>query len=239
MPPTRASDSGLGSGWGLPSDWGLVLSARDRFVAVASAAGPHAPTLCAGWTVRHLVGHLLTLHDDPLSWPGIALPRLASLTERRMARATASGFSDALDRLARQSPFMPMVFETPRSRWAHHLGEYVVHTEDILRANALPTNDLPTNALPATELDPATTERIWARVQVAARQLHRARGIGLVLERSDVAPPEAATGDHAPATRVRVLPGARTEHVIGTPLELLIWAHRGDAVADVCRVTST
>ena len=70
-PPTRGSEA-----------WRRVLAARDWFVDAARAAGPDAPTLCEGWTVRHLVGHLLTLRDDPVSWPGIALPRLAPLTER-------------------------------------------------------------------------------------------------------------------------------------------------------------
>ena len=191
--------------------WGRVLAARDRFVSAARVAGPEAPTLCEGWTVRHLVGHLLTLRSDPLSWPGVALPRFAALTKRRMAAATASGFGAALERLATRSPFMPLVFETPRSAWGHHLGEYVAHTEDVVRANDLPP----------TVLDAEASDALWSRALVAARQLHRHRGAGLVLERSD-------TG-----TIARVLPGNCTDHVVGTPLELLVWAHRGAAVADV------
>lgn len=185
--------------------WGRVLAARDRFVSVARVAGAEAPTLCEGWTVRHLVGHLLTLRSDPLSWPGVALRRFAALTERRMAAATASGFDAALERLATRSPFMPLVFETPRSSWGHHLGEYLVHTEDVVRANDLPP----------TVLDAATSDAVWARALVAAHQLHRHRGAGLVFERSD-------TG-----TIARILPGSRTDHVAGTPLDLLVWAHRG------------
>ena len=190
--------------------WGRVLAARDRFVDAARAAGPDAPTLCSGWTVRHLVGHLLTLRDDPLSWPGVALPRLAGLTERRMAAATASGFEDALTRLAEGSPFMPMVFESPRSAWGHHLGEYAAHTEDVVRANALPP----------TMVDGVTDDALWRRARVAARRLHRRSG-GLVLERAD-------TGAVA-----RVLPGASTRHVVGVPLDLLVWAHRGAGPAGV------
>ena len=199
-PPTRGSEA-----------WRRVLAARDWFVDAARAAGPDAPTLCEGWTVRHLVGHLLTLRDDPVSWPGIALPRLAPLTERRMAVATVSGFEDALARLADRSPFMPLVLDSPRSAWQHHLGEYAVHTEDIVRANPLPP----------TALDDATLAALWRRAAVAARQLHRRDGRGLVL-----AWPSAGL-------ETRVLPGATTDHVIGTPLELLVWAHRGPDAADV------
>lgn len=192
--------------------WGRVLAARDRFAAAARVTGPEAPTLCDGWTVRHLVGHLLTLRSDPLSWPGIALPRFAALTQRRMAAATASGFDAAVERLATRSPFMPPVFETPRSSWTHHLGEYVVHTEDIVRANDLPP----------TVLDAATTDALWARVLVAARQLYPGDPApGLLLARTDT------------AASARVLEGSPTLTVRGAPLELLVWAHRGCAMADV------
>ncbi|MDO5535529.1 MAG: maleylpyruvate isomerase N-terminal domain-containing protein [Propionibacteriaceae bacterium] len=199
-PPTRGSEG-----------WSRVLAARDRFVDAARVAGPDAPTLCSGWTVRHLVGHLLTLRRDPLSWPGVAFPPLAALTERRMDAATASGFEEALGRLAGRSPFMPLVFDTPRSAWGHHLGEYAVHTEDIVRANALPI----------TPLDDATLVALWRRSVVVARQLHRRAGRGLVLTWP------------AAGLEARALPGVMTDHVVGSPLELLVWAHRGPEAADV------
>ena len=192
-------------------DWQRVEAARDRFVATARQVGPDAPTLCAGWTARALVGHLLVLRDDPLAWPGIGLPALAGLTERRMAKATASGYDRALDSLAGRSPFLPPVVDTPASRWGHHLGEWVVHTEDLVRANGLPPS----------ELDAATVEVLWHRVQVAARQLNGRGRRGLVLTRTD-------TGESAAVVR-----GAAALTVAGLPLELLVWAYRGADDAEV------
>ncbi|WP_415111229.1 maleylpyruvate isomerase family mycothiol-dependent enzyme [Propioniciclava sp.] len=177
----------------------------------ARRVGQDAPTLCEGWTARDLVGHLLVLRDDPLAWPGIAIPALASLTDRRMARATAAGYDAALDSLAGRRPWLPPVIDLPGSRWGHHLGEYVVHTEDLLRANALS----------ACAPDAATAEVLWSRVQVAARQLHGRRQQGLVLVRAD-------TGESA-----QVVPGERAPTVTGTVLELLVWTYRGAEHADI------
>lgn len=195
----------------MSADWARVQAARDRFVDAARRVGPDAPTLCAGWTARDLVGHVLVLRDDPLAWPGIGIPALAGLTDRRMARATASGYEAALDSLARRRPWLPLVIDLPRSRWGHHLGEFVVHAEDLLRANGLPP----------CQPDAATTEALWPRVQVAARQLHGRRKQGLVLVRAD-------TGESA-----RVIPGEPALSVSGNVMELLVWIYRGVERSDV------
>ncbi len=197
-----------------PTDWRRVEAARDRFVDAARRVGPDAPTLCEGWSARDLVGHMLVLRDDPLAWPGIGVPALAGLTERRMARATASGYERALASLARRRPWLPPVIDGPRSRWGHHLGEWVVHAEDVVRANELPSY----------EPDAATADAVWARVQVATRQLHGHRERGIVLTRTD-------TGESAAVVR-----GVAALTVEGTPLDLLVWAYRGDGCADVSLV---
>ncbi|MFT3888196.1 MAG: maleylpyruvate isomerase family mycothiol-dependent enzyme [Arachnia sp.] len=193
------------------SDAERVRWARDAFVATARLLDPAAPTLCAGWTARDLLGHLLVLRHDPVAWPGIALPALAGLTARRMAAATAVGYEAALDRLASGSVWLPPVFETPTSRWGHHVGEYIVHTEDLRRANGLPS----------VEVSGETADALWRRALVAARQLHARASGGIAVTRTDTGE-TAIVLDRSPLVRVS-----------GLPLELLVWAHRGAAHAQV------
>ncbi|WP_300080034.1 maleylpyruvate isomerase family mycothiol-dependent enzyme [Propioniciclava sp.] len=189
-----------------------VVAARDRFVELARDLGPDAPTLCAGWVVRDLVAHLLVLQRDPLAWPGVGVPALAGLTERRMAAQVASGFDAALDTLAARSPRFPvMPDDLPGGPMLHHLGEYVVHTEDMARPNHVP----------GTAADADLADALWARAQRVAAYFGRTRRRGLVLVRTDVAASAA------------VLLGPETTVVSGAPLELLVWAYRGPAVAGV------
>lgn len=192
-------------------DWGRVLAARDRLVAAARQTGPEADTLCEGWQVHDLVAHLLTLQRDPLSWPGMGLGFLSSLTERRMEAALRNGYSAALGRLAHRPPGIPIFLEDPWRGYGHHLGEYAVHTEDIVRANGLPP----------TELDPATDDALWRRLLPAAATLLARRGFGLRLRRADG--PEST----------QVLPGEVCVVATGTALELLMLCYRGPHAADV------
>ena len=189
-----------------------VVASRDRFVTVARTLGPDAPTLCAGWSVADVVAHLLVLQRDPLAWPGVGLREFGGITRRRMAAQRASGFDHALNTLAARSPRFPvMPDDLPGGPMLHHLGEYVVHTEDLARPNGVP------GAL----VDADVADALWARARRVAAFFGRKAGHGLVLVRTDV--PASAS----------VLRGPEPTVVSGTPLELLLWAHRGPAAADV------
>lgn len=186
-----------------------VVAARDRFVELARDLGPDAPTLCAGWVVRDLVAHLLVLQRDPLAWPGVGVPALAGLTERRVAARDVQ-----LRRRPRHpwrparpaSPSCPTTCPAARccTTWAT-----VVHTEDMARPNHVP----------GTAADADLADALWARAQRVAALLGRTRRRGLVLVRTDVAASAA------------VLLGPET--TIWAPLELLVSAYRGPAVAGV------
>lgn len=191
----------------MAATWTQVEAARDRLVEVAREVGPHAPTLCAGWTCQDVVAHLLVLQSDPLSWPVAAFAPLEPLAQFRMRRALADGWTSALDRLGTRSPrIWPMLDDTARRSFGHHLGEYLVHTEDIVRANAVPS----------TTLDPGTDAAAWDRAVAVAPQLSRSlrrRGVqGLVL---------TSQGRSA-----SVLTGADPVAVTGPPLDLLVWLYR-------------
>lgn len=180
------------------------------------AVPAEAPNLCEGWTAFDVAAHLDALCRDPLSWPGIGLARFASVTGRRARRLQEGlGYPGLVERLRRRSPVVPLFHLDPLVGWAHHVGEWFVHTEDIRRANRLPP------APPDGELD----ELLWKRVQVAARILHRRSG-GLVLRRDD--------------DRVaRVVAGSRPRILTGEPAELMVHIYRGRAAQVVIAPAST
>lgn len=196
---------------GLRSDWRLVVDARDRLVAALRAVGPEAPTLCAGWAASDLVAHLLVLQRDPIAWPGIGWARFADLTERRMRGALRGGYAAAVERLASRSAVIWAMPDDPLQGCRHQLGEYAVHTEDVVRANGLPP----------TTVDAATSDALWVRAVVSARFLQRHSDAGVVFER--------AGGEQT----ARVASGSSTRYVIGDPLELMMFTYRGPGVADV------
>ena len=188
---------------------------RDRQLRRCCDAFDHvsadAPTLCAGWSAHDLAIHLWTLQHDPLGWPGIAIPALAPTAKRRADRIRHRwSYAELVARL-RANPgtiaCMPLDrFEDHR----HALGEYFVHTQDIVRANGVDQEQ------PDSPLEDA----LWLRVQVAARQLHRRRTPGLVLE---------TTGGRS----AHVTGGATKTVVSGAPSELLCWVYGREAVAAV------
>lgn len=174
------------------------------------AAGPDAPTLCEGWTARHLAIHLWQLNHDPVAWLGM-LPGLGRLSRQRYDRASTRMSHDEVVEEVRSS----------RGRFAcmpddgllqdlHSLGEWYVHTQDVLRANDLPQ----------PVLSPRMQDALWRRTLQAAPLLQRAKG--LVLERE--------TGERRTITK-----GETRLVVKGQPSELILWVYGRQQAA---RVTS-
>ncbi|OFE18755.1 hypothetical protein BA895_00730 [Humibacillus sp. DSM 29435] len=170
-----------------------------------------APTLCAGWVAHDLAIHLWTLKHDPLSWPGIALPALAATTNRRADRIRRRwSYGELVARLrAERGDLACMPFDRFGGH-RHALGEYFVHTQDVVRANGLRQEE------PSQELEDA----LWLRVQVAARQLLRRRSPGLVLAT------EGGRSAHVTGRTPMTV-------VTGPPSELMCWVYGREAVAEV------
>lgn len=170
-----------------------------------------APTLCEGWAAHDLAIHLWTLKHDPLGWPGIVLPALAATTTRRADRIRRRwSYVELVARLRAERGDMACM---PFDRFGGHrhaLGEYFVHTQDVVRANGLRQEE------PNDELEDA----LWLRVQAAARELHRRGSPGLVLETRDGR--SAHVARRPPMTVVT-----------GLPSELMCWVYGRQAVADV------
>ncbi|MEV4557583.1 TIGR03085 family metal-binding protein [Kitasatospora sp. NPDC049285] len=131
---------------------------RARLAELLSAAGPEAPTLCAGWTTRDLAAHLVVREARPDAAAGIRLRALAGHTEKVQNRYAARPFEE-LVRVFRSGPPTLSPFRLPGADAAANLVEYFVHAEDVRRA--VPFEPEP--------VDPALAEALWKRVPVVAR----------------------------------------------------------------------
>ena len=190
-----------------------VEGERDSFAGDFRATDPDAPTLCAGWTTRHLCAHLVQREHAILRnvWDQVATR--APGEERFMRRlvdgaGTPEGFALLVDR-----------FAAGPSRWslmggfdeALNLVEHVVHHEDLRRGSG----PVPPRDLPAAELD-----EIWRRARPILKRAYRKAPVGVELA------PEGG-----PVTPVRSGPSAVI--VAGPPVELVLHAFGRRGAADV------
>ena len=99
--------------------------------------GPDAPTLCEGWATFDLAAHLVVPRAQPARRPGILLGEqveaLGRATAKAMAKEKASGYDAVVERIRTGPP--PGPFAVPGLRTQLNLIEYVVHHEDVRRAN--------------------------------------------------------------------------------------------------------
>lgn len=192
----------------------MTAELRDRQLQrccdALAAVGADAPTLCSGWSVHDLAIHLWLLKRDPISWVGMGLPALAWTLARRAELLRRSWSYPELISMLRAEPGQIACMPLDRfENYRHSLGEYFVHTQDVVRANGL-DQDSPDDGL---------QDALWIRVQVAARLLHRRTG-GLVLERMD-------------GRSARITAGTPAVVVQGEPTELICWVYGRASVADV------
>jgi uncharacterized protein (TIGR03085 family) len=167
--------------------------------------GPDKPTLCAGWTTRDLLAHLLVRERQPLAAAGIVIPALSGVTEKAMHGFRDMPWAQAIA-LFRGGPqaWSPMRIE--RVDAAANGTEFFVHHEDVRRGE------------PGWEPRAPDEERDAALWVTARRMsaLYRRSPVGVVLARP--------SGErHA----VKTGPGAVT--VIGEPGELVLFAFGRDA----------
>ncbi len=154
---------------------------RARLADALAAAGPGAPTLCAGWTAHDLAAHLVARERRPDSTPGLLLGPLAGWTERVRRRQAARPFAELVD-LVRSGPPRTSPFALPGVDRLANLTEHFVHAEDVLRGGALGDRDVP----PAPRaVDPAVSEALWGVLRVRGRSLVGRAGVAVVLATPD------------------------------------------------------
>jgi uncharacterized protein (TIGR03085 family) len=186
------------------------LDARERreLCDLFEELGPDAPTLCEGWTTEDQAAHLVVRERHPTAAGGILIPALERRTEQFMEREKAGGYPRLVDRVRNGPPLGP--FAVPGLRTLLNLQEYVVHHEDVRRANDLaPRTD-------RTDLDDA----LWGNLKRGARlMLRKVHGATVRLQRRGG---DAITTGHGPEAVVT-----------GAPVDLLLYLFGREGAAQV------
>ncbi|MHB1063149.1 MAG: TIGR03085 family metal-binding protein [Georgenia sp.] len=187
---------------------------RAALVTTLRTADPDAPTLCAGWSVRHVVAHLVLREHTPLRKLADDVMRREPGTEHFLSRAvdtarTERGYRELVDLFAAgPAPRSAMGLAGDRANFL----EYVIHHEDVRRGGDAPAEP---RTLPA-----ATARAVWAHLAPLALLGYRTSPVGVVL---------AVPG--GPRRVARRGPDAVV--VVGEPVELALHATGRERAADV------
>lgn len=179
----------------------------DALIRTLDAAGPGAPTLCAGWDTADLLAHLVSREHAPWEQLTSAGPRALGHDAR-----TPAGYDALLDVLSAGPPaWSPMA-------WAwetlDHL-EYLVHHEDVRRA---------AGPWEPRVLNPLQEKEVWRHLVRGARLLYRREPAGVVLRVDGLSGrPRPWAGPGHVARRARG-GGEPTLTVSGHPVELAMHA---------------
>ena len=152
-----------------------VQQERQALATTFASTDPDQPTLCEGWTTRHLLAHLVQREREPLSRVADQLSRPAPGHERRMGRLVDSARSregyDALVARFAQGPsrLSPMGWADE----AVNFLEYVIHHEDVRRGGGRTPEPRP---LPDKE-----QASIWSRLRLMAKLGYRQSPVGVEL----------------------------------------------------------
>lgn len=190
----------------------LAQRERSALVETMRAAGPEAPTLCAGWTTRDLAAHLVVREARPDAAAGIVLPALASRMEELRLREAERPWDELLEKIAAGAPWYSPLRYADR---VANAAEYLVHHEDVRRAGGEWTT---------REFDVEDLDRIWALGTTVARTFLRR-----VSARVDLRTPPGITltKSGAVSTGAALAPMVS---VTAAPVELILWAFGRDAV---------
>ncbi|MFE3456809.1 TIGR03085 family metal-binding protein [Nocardiopsis aegyptia] len=178
---------------------------RHRLAELLAAAGPDAPTLCAGWTTTELAAHLVLREHRMDAAAGIRIPFLAGWTAKVQERYARRPYPWLLSTF-RDGPPLLSPFALPGADEGANTVEYYVHAEDVRRAAPDWTTDPDDAAGAAEDVNPGLTEALWGKLSPLARlETGPKSPVGLVLRRPDGRTVQARKGD--PSVTVTGEPG--------------------------------
>ena len=179
--------------------------------ALLDETGPHAPTLCEGWTTLDLAAHLVLREHRPDASVGILGGPLAGYTRRAQEAIASRTPYPELVTTIRNGPPLLSVFALPGVDERANVVEYFVHHEDVRRAQP---------DWEPRELSQGLSEVLWQRLRMA-RFILRKAPVGIEFARDDQRAGGARNGQ-----QVRITAQARIPivTVTGTPAELTMWA---------------
>ncbi|AXK36027.1 TIGR03085 family protein [Streptomyces armeniacus] len=176
---------------------------RERLLLadLLEAAGPEAPTLCAGWKTRDLAAHVVVRERRGDAAGGIVIKPLAARLERVQGEFAAKPYEELIQ-LIRTGPPRMSPFALKQVDEAANTVEFFLHSEDVRRAQPDWT---------PRELDPVFADALWRRLESTAKIYGRKSPVGLVLRRPN--------GQTAVARK-----GTPVVTATGEPAELLLFA---------------
>ena len=139
------------------------------------SVGADAPTLCEGWTTRDLAAHLVVREARPDAALGVAGGPLSGWTDRVTKAEAQKDYSTIVEKV-RTGPPLLSVFSILGAAGLVNLVEYVVHHEDVLRAQP--------NWQPR-QLPDDLGDELWSKVSMPARRALRGAKSGVRFIRTD------------------------------------------------------
>jgi uncharacterized protein (TIGR03085 family) len=184
---------------------------RAALAAALVAAGPDAPTLCAGWTTRDLAIHVIMRERHLLASVELMVPPLTKRGEAVRQKLATTHYPTLVDTILRIPRWSPL--RIGRIDEATNVVEYFVHTEDVRRAGSGWT---------PRPVSPDFEQALWRRVPALARMrfarfpavIHGAR---IDRDTQSVLVLSPGYGE------IRIGRGQRTATVTGAPGELLLF----------------
>jgi uncharacterized protein (TIGR03085 family) len=184
-------------------------AARERaaLVDALTEVGPHAPTLCEGWTAADLAAHVYVRERRPDAALGVLpLGPLTTYTNRVMASVLRiNSYDELLSKISEVAPILRLTHLDE----AINVFEFFIHTEDVRRPNKLPLREMPDDF----------ERTVWSRLSRQARMSFRRVPARVRLVPSAGKPFELGRGELV--------------EVHGAPSELLLLAYNRKADAKV------
>ncbi len=187
----------------------LVHAERNNLADLLLAAGPDAPTLCAGWTTRDLAAHLVIREGRPDAAAGIVIAPLAKWTSKVQADTASQPYQDLVAKF-REGPPRWSPFSIASVDSAANIVEFAVHAQDVRRAEA---------GWIAGNTDPELSDVLWSRLPHMSKLLLRSLSMGITVQRTDIA--------SAPAS---IKTGSPVMTITGTPIDIMMLLHGRSAV---------
>lgn len=160
----------------------MAWSTRERQAMAETfrSTDPDGPTLDDGWTVRHVLAHLVLRDQDPVAGIKDLAARRPPGQERELGRLvdsarTPQGYTALIDRFLVGPPRWSPLSWGGGDRAS--LVEYVVHHEDVRRGGP---GDVAPRTLPAGQ-----AEAVWRQLPVVGRLKVRTAPVGVTLEWPD------------------------------------------------------
>lgn len=151
---------------------------RSALADALTAAGPHRPTLCDGWTTTELAAHLVTRERRPDSTLGMLIPPLSGWGDRVRGKYATRPYAELITAI-RTGPPRTSPLALPGVDAKANLVEHFVHCEDVRRAYSGEPGWTP-RELPADRQD-----ALWATITTMGRVVFRKSPVSVTLRTPD------------------------------------------------------